>query len=387
MESFRIYNGGVKLFFGAGALGEAEGFLRSLLPRRVLVVMGRRSGLVSGAFGDVRGVLEGLGAEYSVYSGVPPNPGEDVVGEIAEAYGESGAEGFVAVGGGSVIDAAKAARVVVETGRGVRDYLLGRRRVFGNRVFLLAVNLTHGTGSEIDRYSVVSLRDEGLKLGFSAGYPTVSIDDPRYTVSLPRSQTIYTAMDAFAHAVESATSTISSPYTRLLAGEAVRLIVENLPVAVENPGSLEARYRLLYASMLAGIGIDHGATHMGHGLEHVLSGMKPGLPHGAGLAILYRKLVEIIYMHRPTVMARLLRPLDPGLRPVPGDAQRAREAYTGFLEKIGFRETLRDYGFDEDAAAEAASIYMSHPLFKKYHRLAGIRVTEDMVRNIYLCAL
>jgi alcohol dehydrogenase len=380
MKPFNIYNGGVKLFFGVNRLDEVKPLLRGF--RKLLIVTGRRSAKVSGALDDIVNLLNSLGIGYEQYDRVKPNPDKYVVEEIAEVYRSGGFDGFVAIGGGSVIDSAKAARVVVSGGGSIEDYLYHRRRIPEKQPFLLAVNLTHGTGTEIDRYSVVSIPEKREKIGFGAGYPTASIDDPRYTLTLPRNQTIYTSIDAFAHSVESSTSILASPYTELLSSEAIRLIVEYLPKTLSDPKNIEYRYWLLYASMIAGISIDHGVTHLGHGLEHVLSGINPSLPHGAGLAILYKSLIKIFYQHNPETMAKLLKPLDPGLRPILDDSVKAQKAYNRFLERIGFDESLSSYGFGRDDIGEIVKLYMDYPIYRRYRRLSPFKITREMVRNI-----
>ncbi len=385
MEKFTIHNGGVKLFFGFKVIGETRKYLNG--QSRLLIVTGRRSGEISGALPDVKALLEDVGIEYCIHRGVRPNPDADTIDSIVQSYGECGAKGIIAVGGGSVIDSAKAAAVVAEDGGPITDYVLGRRPLPKHKPFLYAVNLTHGTGSEIDRFSVVTIPELRLKLGFGPGYPDVSVDDPRYTLTLPRNQTIYTSIDALAHGIESSTSRLSSPYTRLLGGEAARLVFKYLPLALSEPGNVEYRYWLLYASMIAGISIDHGITHLGHGLEHALSGYNHDLPHGAGLAILYKKLVEIFYTYYPEIMHGIMKNLDPGLKPRSEHAVRAREAYNRFLEGIGFKETLRSYGFDEDLVREVAEFYVSNRWMRRYHNLSTIPVTRGLVENILLCVL
>ncbi len=385
MEEFMVYNGGVKLFFGSGVIGRAGGYVRG--KKKVLIVTGKRSAEVSGALGDVKSILEEQGVDYCIYKGVKPNPDAGVVHGIVDEYKRCGAEGFVAIGGGSVIDSVKAAAVVLSGGGSVTDYLFRRRSIPSSKPFIMAVNLTHGTGTEIDRFAVVTVPEEKLKLGFGPGYPDVSVDDPRYTVTLPRNQTIYTSIDALAHSIESSTSRLSSPYTRLLGREAAHIILEYLPKTLSEPGNVEYRYWLLYASMIAGISIDHGITHLGHGLEHALSGFQPSLPHGAGLAILYRKLVEIFYTYYPETMYQILKPLDPTLKPDSSDAVKAQRVFNEFLEKIGFREALRDYGFDEDLIREVAEFYVENEWMKRYHNLSTIGVTRELVENILLCVL
>ena len=367
LEKFTVYNGGVKLYFGPEVIGNLKKHLKG--HKKLLIVSGKRSADVSGAFPELKKILDENGVEYVRYTGVKPNPTDDVVEEIKKLYLSEGCDGIVAIGGGSPIDSAKAARVLIAGGGTIKEYLYGLKRIPENQPPLYAINLTHGTGTEIDRYSVVTITETREKIGFGPGYPTASIDDPRYLVTLPLNQTRYTALDAFAHAVESSTSSLSSPYTRLLSREAIALIVKYLPVAVEQPRDLEARYWLLYASMIAGIAIDHGVTQLGHGLEHVLSGLKPELPHGAGLAILYKELIRHFYKERPAEMKYVLEPLDPSLRPVPEDADKAQEAFNKFLEKIGFDETLSTYGFTKEDVDEIVRLLYETNLRKRYEPL------------------
>jgi alcohol dehydrogenase len=351
LVSFQILHAGVKLFFGIDSVWNIRDYLRGF--KKLLIVTGRRSAKVSGALDDVLKILNEYGIEYIVYDRVRPNPTVDIVHGIVNEYRDSGAEGIIAIGGGSVIDSAKAARVVIAGGGNIVDYVYGLKEIPEKQVFLLAINLTHGTGTEIDRYAVVNIPEKKEKRGFSPGYPSISVDDPRYTRSLPRSQTIYTSIDAFAHSVESSTTTRANPFVWLLSGEAIRNIIEYLPRALRDPSDLTARYWLLYASMIAGISIDYAVTHLGHALEHFFSGLNPELPHGAGLAILYRKLLGFFYRINPEVMSKLLKPLNKDLKPVPEDGVLAEKSYNEFLERIGFEEKLSDYGFGLDDVREA----------------------------------
>jgi len=167
----------------------------------------------------------------------------------------------------------------------------------------------------------------------------------------------------------------------LLARVAIEKIASCLPVAVEKPGDIEPRYWLLYASMIAGIGIDHGVTHYGHLIEHMLTGYNPELPHGAGLGMVHRKLIGIIYRHDPATMAYILQPLDPSLKPVSSDWEKAVKAYESFLERIGFKERLSDYGFSEDSIREVLELY--DKLFEvRYGELAPFQLARSEVHEI-----
>ncbi len=102
----------------------------------------------------------------------------------------------IAIGGGSVIDTAKVASVVAASGGRVEDYLYFRMKT-KRMIPLIAINLTHGTGTEIDRYAVITIDETRGKRGIGIRYPDISFDDPRYTLTLPENQTLYTSLDAF----------------------------------------------------------------------------------------------------------------------------------------------------------------------------------------------
>ncbi len=382
LRKFQVYSGGVKLFFGVNVLLDTIDLIKESSVDRFLIVTGRRSARVSGALDDIIRVLEELGIEYSVFSGVKPNPTVDDVGDIVKAYRETSSNGFIAIGGGSVIDATKIARSIIVCGGDPRTYLYGERKCMVDKPLLYAVNLTHGTGTEIDRWAVATIPETKEKLGMEAGYPNISIDDPRYTTTLPRNQTIYVTLDAFAHSVESATSYRTSPYTILLDSEAIKYIVSYLRKALDKPSDIEARYWLLYASMLAGISIDHSGTHLGHALEHILSGLKPELPHGAGLGILYRELMKYFYKIDPETMSRILKPLDPSLKPVIEDAEKARKTYNRFLEEIGFREKLSDYGFSRDDIKDIVRMATENKVFKNWIAGSPVKVSREDIISI-----
>jgi len=384
LASFKLRYGRTLVSFGPGSVESLASWLSRF--KRVYVVAGRSAARVSGALDDVEKYLRASGVEYEVFSGVFPNPTASLVDSVAELIWRYGAEAVVAVGGGSTIDVAKIASVVVSCGGRARDYL-SRSRDVCDALPLAAVNLTHGTGSEVDRYAVATIEETHEKVSIASEYiyPSLGIDDPRYLVTLPRVQTVYTSLDAFYHAIESSTSKASSPFTRSLAEEVVRLISRWLPVAVSNPADLEARYWLLYASLLAGIAVDNSRTHMIHALEHVLSGLEPRLAHGAGLAALGPSAIEFLYREVPEVLHRLLRYLDPSLRPDPEDSGKAAAAVRRFQAEVEFSESLLDYGFTADRVDEVVSI-----TFKSLGyllSLAPLEVGEDLVRRIYLNSL
>lgn len=350
----------------------------------VAVVTGKNSARVSGSFNDVTRILNDLGIEYDLYSEVTPNPWASQADRLAEFLWSNGFDAVIAIGGGSVIDTAKVASVIAVNGGRARDYLYFKKKP-RNSLPLFVVNLTHGTGSEVDRYAVLTVDDTREKRGIAILYPKVSIDDPKYTITLSKNQTIYVSLDAFYHSYESSTSIYTSPYTVLHSLEATRYIARYLGRAVANPRDIEARTGLLYASLLAGIAIDISGTHIIHALEHVLSGLNPKLPHGSGLGILGPRSIYYIHKARPSESAKILSTIDPGIKPNPDDASKAMEAVVSFQEENGFNEKLSDYGFSKDDVNTIINM-----LFNKLSYLykgTPFNVTEDIVKDIIEYAL
>ncbi len=380
LPRFSLRYAHTQLYFGPGSVEALEKWVSQF--RRVYLVTGRRSAEISGALRDVVQILERCGVKYERFSEVFPNPTDSLVNRLGELMWRFGAEAVIAIGGGSVIDTAKNASVVASCGGAIEDFIKGRREV-RNALPVAAVNLTHGTGTEVDRYAVTTIErtKEKISLAHPAIYPRISIDDPRYLLTLPRNQTIYTTLDALYHAIESSTARGSPPIVEPLAEEAVRLIARYLPKAVENPSDLEARYWLLYASMLAGIAIDLGRTHLVHAIEHALSGLKPELPHGAGLAIIGPKIVELTYRAQPEKLWRLLRHIDPELEPVEEHAGRAARAVEEFQKRVGFSERLRNYGFSEEHEDQVVKLTMSSLRFLV--DLAPFEVSENTVKEVF----
>lgn len=384
LRGFRVRASKTVLNFGIDIAKNIESFLQRF--RRVYVITSRSAARVSGALGDVENILKSLGISYEVFDGVTPNPLASMANSVSEKVWRFGAEAVIAVGGGSVIDTAKIVSVVSQCGGYVEEYVKGSRE-FCSSIPVIAVNLTHGTGSEVNRYAVITLDSPKTKYGLASEYmyPIASFDDPKYLVTLPKTQTMYTAFDAFYHALEAACGVDTSPYVVAIAEEAVKNIVYWLPKAVEEPSNVEARYWLLYASMLAGIAIDNSRAHIIHGIENVLSGINTSLPHGAGLSMLGPQAVKYLYRASPDTLHKLLRYIDPELEPDPKYAERAGEAVKRFHKSMGFNENLRMYGFSEmdaENVVDTAIKYLSYSF-----KLSPIEVSRDILKEIYLSAL
>jgi len=360
MEDFSLRYGGTQLFFGINSTSKIEKRLNGI--KNVLIVTGRSGAEKSGALADVKGILEEKGIYYEVHKGINPNPTVEESDNIARHASEIKAETIISIGGGSVIDASKVASVVAVEGGTSEEYIRGKKKP-RNHLSLIAINTTHGTGTEIDRYAVLSVPETEEKIGMSIIYPDIGIDNPKYTITLPRKHTILTSLDALYHSIEAFTGTKTSPFIRDLAATATRLIAIYLPKVLGDENNLEYRYHLLYSSMLAGIAIDLGGTHIIHLIEHVLSGMNPKLEHAAGLAILGPKLMKHVYKERPALTQRILFKIAPDKREI-GNPDDVEKILREFQESVEFNYSLGDYGFDVKDMDKASEI--SWKLMKEY---------------------
>ena len=251
------------------------------------------------------------------------------------------------------------------------------------------MNLTHGTGTEADRFAVATILEKEYKpaIAYDCIYPTWSIDDPALMTGLSREQTRFVSIDAVNHCVEAATSKAASALSISLAREVIALVAQYLPLAEKDPADLEARYYLLYASMLAGVCFDNGLLHFTHALEHPLSGIKPDLTHGLGLAILLPAVVKEIYAEKAGVLADILAPVAPGLTGSADEALQAAQAVEKWLANAGVPQKLADEGFAESDLDHLVDLAFTTPSLDGLLSLAPTNGDRAAVRRIYADSL
>lgn len=380
-QRFSLRYGKTIVYFGVESAKNLETMVCRY--KRVYIVTSRSAARVSKALYDILNILNMCNTTYEIFDEVKPNPMYSAIEQVAEEIKKFNTDVVIAIGGGSVIDSAKIASAIAICGGTVKEYVLENKQICGTKP-LIAINLTHGTGSEVNRYAVATIDTPRTKFGIASEYfyPLASIDDPKYTLSLPLNQTIYTSLDAFYHVYEAATGKDTSPFVLAVAEEAVKHIVYWLPKVVKNPSDIESRYWLLYSSMLAGIAIDNSRAHLIHAIENVISGINTDLPHGAGLAILGPHAIKYIHRAVPEYSYRILKYIDPHIKPEKDYAEKASKIVAEFQNIIGFKERLSDYGFKEndiDVITTTVFKYLTYGL-----KLTPFNVKEDDIRNILL---
>ena len=275
-----------KIVCGAHALDKLPGELESRGVAHPLVMTD--AGLVKlGVAAKLTDVLDAAGVAYEVFDQVPPDSSMDVVNEVARLYTERGCDGFVAIGGGSVIDTTKGAAASLAC-EGV-DFatLQGSEILKADLPPLIAVPTTAGTGSEVTLVAVVADTHKHAKLSFTSYklVPHAAILDPALTSSLPPKLTATTGMDALTHAVEAYTSIQKNPVSDAFAVKAIELIAENLPVACREGANVDARTSLALGSLLAGAAFSNAMVGIVQALGHSLGGLCH-IPHGQAMMML-----------------------------------------------------------------------------------------------------
>jgi len=379
-------------YFGIGSIQKIKDILEVLKNKgidNVIFITGKGSYKASGAWDVVKPILDELDLKYSLYDRVGPNPTVDMIDEATKIGRESGAKAVVGIGGGSPIDTAKSVAVLLKyTDKNARE-LYEQKFIPEEAVPIIAINLTHGTGTEVDRFAVATIPEKNYKpaIAYDCLYPMYAIDDPALMTKLDKKQTIAVTVDALNHITEAATTLAASPYSILTAKETVRLIVRYLPAAVNDPLNLVARYYLLYASALAGISFDNGLLHLTHALEHPLSAVKPEIAHGLGLGAILPAVIKAIYPATAEILADVYSPMVPGLKGLPSEAEYVSQKVEEWLFNVGCTQKLSDFGFTKEDIPTLVNLAKTTPSLDGLLSIAPIEATESVIEKIYVESL
>lgn len=380
------------VFFGCGAINKIEDIATDLKNKglnKIIVMSGRNAYKATGAWDYVEKALTKNNIEYINYDKVTPNPTTTAVNEAVNKAREFGAKAVIAIGGGSPIDAGKSVAILLEYPDKTCEDLYEFRFSPEKAVPVIAINLTHGTGTETNRFAVVTIPEKDYKpaIAYDCIYPMYAIDDPCLMTKLSPKQTRFVSIDAINHVIEAATSKVASPYAVTLARQVIELVVKYLPKAIENPDNLEARYFLAYAALMGGVCFDNGLLHYTHALEHPLSAVKHELSHGLGLAMLLPAVVKNIYHAKANTLAYILEPMVADLKADASDAQKASEGIYNWLSSVGVPEKLSSEGFTEADIEKLTQLAFTTPSLGGLLSIAPTEATESAVREIYTNSL
>lgn len=309
------------LLFGNGRLADVAAVLGELGVERPLVVTDPRV-VAAGLAGRLLGDLEGAGFKAGVWDGVAPDPDEGHAEACRERLVTGGHDSVIALGGGSVIDAAKVAAVLATNGGKTSDYF-GFDRVRRPGLPLVAVPTTQGSGAEVSSHAVivqVSPRKKEVLAGLHL-LPRAAVVDPGLTLTLPAVQTAWSALDGFIHAVEAYLARRATPFTDVFARPAVPAIARALPRVLADGSDAAAREELALGCLYSGLAMANANAGAIHALGYPLTG-RYGIPHGLANALVAAATLERIWPGSPERCAELARLLGDG-EDDPGPAQLA----------------------------------------------------------------
>lgn len=269
-----------RVLFGNGKTTLIPELIREVTDKKILILAFSET---AKCVADILSLIRDAGIEYILDTSLHSEPSTLDIDRIAAKADGCGA--VLAIGGGSVLDCAKAVAMLATNGGTVVDYQMNGKPIVNRTLPFFAVPTTSGTGSEASKVSVVYNPDNGLKKSFYSQYMIADtvILDPLMTVGLPESVTVSTGIDALSHAIESYVSLNATPYTEMFSMQAMRLVVKALKACVNDPHDVEARSDMALASYFGGC-----ALNAGIGLDHIIAQPLGGIthiPHGVACAI------------------------------------------------------------------------------------------------------
>ena len=279
-----------KVLFGAGVLKKLH---EEKLPgkKALVVISNGKSTRTNGSLAALEAELDTAGVAHVLFDKIQANPLEPTVQEGVEFGRAQGVDFVVGLGGGSVMDAAKAiAAMIPQQGGRVWDYMAtgtSEHRPFNAPLLpFVAITTSAGTGSEVDAGSVITSPVTHEKGAFFSQCPALAVVDPALMVTVPPKFTAYQGFDALFHNTEGYISKFGNEMGAMVELEAIRLLGKWLPVAVADGKNLEARTKVAFANTLGGYSMDVSTCTSEHAIEHALSGEHQDLPHGAGLIMI-----------------------------------------------------------------------------------------------------
>ena len=330
----------VNIEFGSGKVAKA-GELTKPYGKKALIVTGHSSAKKSGLYDKVKDSLKAEGIDSVLFDKVAQNPLTTTAAEGAAFAKENGCDVVVAIGGGSIMDCAKAIAFLAVNDGDVSDYIFGKK-ASDTALPIILIPTTCGTGSEGNGIAVLTNPDNGDKksLRCNAIVAKVSIVDPECMMTMPKYVLASVGFDALCHNMEAYTSKIAQPFTDALSLYAVDLIAHNLVDVYKGTGSKESWEKITLASTIGGMVINTAGVTLAHGMEHPASGLKD-IVHGKGLAALTPTIIEASYQGAPEKFAKLAKLF--GGEKAEDLAGKVRE----LLEDIELTCTLSDLGIEE----------------------------------------
>ncbi len=365
-----IYSEPVRIVFGKGKLSELSNEIKKIDGQKGLIISSPsfvKNGLINK-------ILQANPSIKVVFSEVAPNPDVQECDTCSELIQKNNCDFVIALGGGSVIDCAKAAASFSTTNIKALEYLKGNYPIPAKALPIIAIPTTAGTGSEITSVSVLSDHTTGLKkpLNDPHFFATVAIVDPELTYSVPPYITACTGMDVLCHALEAYWNIHHLPVCDALAVQALKNVFKYLPTAYKQPNNEEAREKMAEASVLAGLAFCVPRTTSSHACSYPLTSMF-NIAHGdaCGLTIDYFCKINAQQEQdgRINDLAQTL-----GF----ADGLALAEAITKLKLELGLLTNLKQYAIDDQKLEELVQA-SKNPIIKNN----PVEISDAILRTMY----
>jgi alcohol dehydrogenase len=381
MNRITLFRTTKRIVFGIGAIDKIGAEIQGLRKKKVLIVTD--PGIVqAGLLEPLKHSLQAAHISFALFDGVEPDPRLEVVGQCAEMGRKEGVEALIGYGGGSSLDIAKVASVLL-TNEGDLAQFFGIDLIPNPGVPVVLIPTTAGTGSEVTPIAILSDTREKLKKGIVSPYlfPEVALLDPQLTVGLPPLVTALTGLDALIHAIEAYTSVNAFDLTDHLAFRAMELLYDHIRTAYARGEDLEARSRMLEGSLLAGIAFANAGVTAVHAFAYPLGG-EFHLAHGLANSVMLPHVMRFNLLGNLPKFADIGSALGLDTDPLPDKeaALEALEAIEDLMEDLNIPRRLRDLNIPREAIPALAEGVM------KVTRLLANnprRITLEDARRIY----
>ncbi|GGJ00982.1 alcohol dehydrogenase [Halobellus salinus] len=356
-ESLEAWNAPNRMLFGWGAVSELGSYVAELGGTRPFLVTDEGV-LNAGVLDPVRESLSAAGLEYEVWSGVQPDPTDEVVHAAADAYAAADSDFMMGIGGGSSIDTAKAASVLATNDGHILTFE-GGGNVPNPTPPTAYVPTTAGTGSEVGHWTIVTDSDTDVKeeIGDPHLLADLALVDPELTASAPAPVKAATGMDVLTHAIEAYVSINAQSPTSALALDSIETVGAHLPHAVEyRGGDREALTAMARASMQAGMAFNGAGLGAVHAISHQV-GASFGVPHGLANAIILPYVMEYNLPQVPELMVDIAEALGEDVdraKPAALEGRKAVAAVRRVGDAVRIPETLAETDAEQAATPRLA---------------------------------
>lgn len=360
-----------EFIFGVGALELAGQYCNNWSARKVLLVSDK--GIMdAGWVAKLTTILEENRISYITFMDVLPNPRDFQCTSGYELYKNEGCDVIIAIGGGSVLDAAKGIGILVSNGGNILDYE-GVDNIEHPMPPLICIPTTSGSSADVSQFAIITDTEKLKKIAIvsKAVVPDLALIDPRTLLTMDRALTVATCLDALTHAIEAYVSLASSFITDRHALGAIEIIGKYLPALMEDLDNIELRTYLMQASLEAGLAFSNASLGMVHAMAHALGGLLD-LPHGECNGILLKNVCKFNYDSCPERYDTIAKTLG---------ATDIVEAIDSLVKRVGLDPHLKPLGLKVEsleALAENAfndACLITNP--KKASREDIISVYED----------